>query len=306
MTPMTTDLSRTDGADMDQLLPQELGEPQVQDNIAYSIQRLVIQCGALLRHQLERKARNGSQPHSEADVDRVMFEYQATSPQIEATIADEVTAFALDRIGRVFANALGDGVEALDHSAKEDGSAARPLSPPAHARPTSAPVAEPAPAPKPAEQPTPNPRVTPAAGSKLNLPGPGGLVTDQKKPSAEQPGSQHENADPPAKPDRGGGGVVPARYQGTVNLTIESTGDAGGVVSFINSLRQMRGVLLSQLMGGTSSASSIQLRLPGPIPLADLLLSMKEVSSVVAQGPARGEGDIPRLTVQLGSAGVRG
>ena len=288
------------GQAVEELLAPALGMPQVQDNINYSIQRLVIQCGALLRQQLERKARNGSSVCTEADVDRIMFEFQATSEQIEATIADEVTAFALERMGRVFYNALSDGVDALESLMPDGGVGAPHLGQnSATLAPGPTPVADPAPS-QSLSRSTVAPKAAPPPQSAP--PGPGGTVELGAAKDVGGRKEQRSGGDASAAPVQ----APPSEtYQGTVSLNIESGGNAGGVVNFINALRQTRGVLLTQLIGDSRSGSSILLRLPAPMPLRDLLLEMEGVSRVETRASAGGKSDGPALTVQLVATGDR-
>ncbi len=100
-----------------ELLAPEVGSSHVRDNINYAVQRLIIQCGALLRQQIERAGRTGNQAVSEAEVDKIMFQFQAASAQLESMISNQVTAFALERIGQVLEHALNDGKDALNERA---------------------------------------------------------------------------------------------------------------------------------------------------------------------------------------------
>lgn len=291
---MQTEMNDHESKAVEELLAPALGVPHVQDNITYSIQRLVIQCGALLRQQLERRARNGGSECTEADVDRIMFEFQATSSQIEATIADEVTTFALERMGRVFHNAHSDGVDALEAlmwsagvappHVGQNGAALDPGPTLAAGRAPAQPPSRPMAAPKAA----PPPQYVP--------PGPGRMATLD---AAKDAGSQEEQR------SRGDAFPVPVRaspgktYQGAVSLSIESGGDAGEIVNFINALRRTPGVLLTQLMGDSHSGSSIMLKIPVPMPLRDVLLGMEGVSQVGTRASADGKSGGPVLTVQL-------
>ena len=258
---MTTEL-RGPTPTAQELLAPELGSSHVRDNINYAVQRLIIQCGALLRQQIERAGRAGNQAVNEAEVDQIMFQFQGASTQLESMISKEVTAFALERIGQVLQHALNDGKDALSERAlrsSQRDAAPRRSAPTIAARPN-----EPVPA--------------------IAAAGPGAPVTEANSEAErghhdDGAASEPQHSDQPAVEPT----VVETDgeiFQGAVGLTIDSRGDTGGIVDFINELRQEHGVLLTQLTGGSNSTSKLMLRLPAPIAFRDALRRMRGVSDV--------------------------
>ena len=273
---MTTEL-RGPTPTAQELLAPELGSSQVRDNINYAVQRLIIQCGALLRQQIERAGRAGNQAVSEAEVDQIMFQFQAASTQLESTISNDVTAFALERIGQVLDHALNDAKHALNERAL--GSSQRTVAPRRSAPATAAHPREPVPA--------------------SAAPGPGAPVTEANNEVERDDGaaSEPQHSDRHAvEPNVQADGEI---FQGAVGLTIDSRGDTGGIVDFINELRQEHGVLLTQLTGGSNSTSRLMLRLPVPIAFRDALRRMRGVSDVFDSRGSDLVGGRPTFTVQL-------
>ena len=273
---MTTEL-RGPTPTAQELLAPELGSSQVRDNINYAVQRLIIQCGALLRQQIERAGRAGNQAVSEAEVDQIMFQFQAASTQLESMISNEVTAFALERIGQVLEHALNDAKDALNERAlrsNQRNAAPRRSAPAIAAQPR-----EPLPA--------------------SAAPGPGAPVTEANSEVERDDGaaSEPQHSDQHAvEPNVQTDGEI---FQGAVGLTIDSHGDTGGIVDFINELRQEHGVLLTQLTGGSNSTSRLMLRLPVPIAFRDALRRMRGVSDVFDSRGSDLVGGRPTFTVQL-------
>ena len=274
---MTTEL-RGPTPTAQELLAPEFGSSQVRDNINYAVQRLIIQCGALLRQQIERAGRPGNQAASEAEVDQIMFQFQAASTQLESMISNEVTAFALERIGHVLEHALDDAKDALSEralrSSQRDATPRR--SPPAIAAEPHEPVAAAA--------------------------GPGTPVTEANS----EVGRGHHDDGAASEPQRSDQHAVEPNvqtdgeiFQGAVGLTIDSRGDTGGIVDFINELRHEHGVLLTQLTGGSNSTSRLMLRLPVPIAFRDALRRMRGVSDVFDSRGSDLVGGRPTFTVQL-------
>ena len=263
-----------------ELLAPELGSSQVRDNINYAVQRLIIQCGALLRQQIERAGPAGNRAVSEAEVDQIMFQFQAASAELESTISTEVAAFALERIGQVLEHALNDSRDALTErvlrsSQRDDAS---PQSAPAIATEPH----EPAPA--------------------LAVAGPGAPVIEansdvERRHHDDGAASEPQHSDQHAvEPNVETDGEI---FQGAVGLTIDSHGDTGGIVDFINQLRQEHGVLLTQLTGGGNSISRLTLRLPAPIAFRDALRRMRGVSDVFDSRDSDLAGGRPTFMVQL-------
>ena len=276
---MTTELGGSTPV-AQQLLAPELGSSQVRDNINYAVQRLIIQCGALLRQQIERAGRAGDQAVSEADVDQIMFQFQAASTQLESMISNEVTAFALERIGQVLEHALNDGKDALNERALRTSQRDTPPRP-------SAPAI--------AAQPHEDVPALAAAG-------PGAPATAA---SSEVDRGHHDDGAASEPQHRDQHAVEPSVetdgeiFQGAVGLTIDSHGDTGGIVDFINELRQEHGVLLTQLTGGSNSTTRLMLRLPVPIAFRDALRRMRGVSDVFDSRNSELVGGRPTFTVRL-------
>ena len=199
---------------------------------------------------------------NEAEVDQIMFQFQGASTQLESMISKEVTAFALERIGQVLQHALNHGKDALSERAlrsSQRDAAPRRSAPTIAARPN-----EPVPA--------------------IAAAGPGAPVTEANSEAErghhdDGAASEPQHSDQPAVEPT----VVETDgeiFQGAVGLTIDSRGDTGGIVDFINELRQEHGVLLTQLTGGSNSTSKLMLRLPAPIAFRDALRRMRGVSDV--------------------------
>ncbi len=276
---MTTELGGSTPV-AQQLLAPELGSSQVRDNINYAVQRLIIQCGALLRQQIERAGHAGNQAVSEADVDQIMFQFQAASTQLESMISNEVTAFALERIGQVLEHALNDGKDALNQRALR--SSQRNAAPQRSAPAIAAPPHEHVPA---IAAPGPGAPATRAIGQ-----GDRGRRDDGATPEPQH--SDQHAVEPSVETDS-------EIFQGTVGLSIDSHGDTGGIVDFINELRQEHGVLLTQLTGGSNSTSRLILRLPVPIAFRDALRRMPGVSNVFDSRDSDLVAGRPTFTVQL-------
>ena len=263
-----------------ELLAPELGSSQVRDNINYVVQRLIIQCGAHLRQQIECTGRSGNQAISKAEVDQIMFQFQAASIQLESIISAEVAAFAVELIGQVLEHALADGRNTLKESALQ--SSQRDAPPPQSAPTTPALPHEPVPA--------------------FAASGPGAPVTEaisevERRRHNNGTASEPEHSDQhAAEPSAQSDGEI---FQGVVSLTIDSHGDAGGIVDFINELRQEHGVFLTQLEGGSDSTSRLTLRLPMPIAFRDVLRRMRGVSNVFDSRDSALAGGRPTFTVQL-------
>ncbi len=274
---MTTELRGQTTAQ--ELLAPELGSSQVRDNINYAVQRLIIQCGALLRQQIERAGQAGHQPVSEAEVDQIMFQFQAASTQLESMISNEVTAFALERLGQVLEQALNDGKAALSDRALR--SSPRDAPPP-----QSAPAI--------AAQPQEHVPAFTAAGPGAP---PTEAVSEVDRGHHDDAASELQHGDQDAvEPSVETDGEI---FQGAVGLTIDSQGDTGGIVDFINELRQEHGVLLTQLTGGSNSISRLMLRLPVPIAFRDTLRRMRGVSDVFDSRDSDLVGGRPTFTVRL-------
>ena len=276
---MTTEL-RGPTPTAQELLAPELGSSHVRDNINYAVQRLIIQCGALLRQQIERAGRAGNQAVSEADVDRIMFQFQAASAQLESMISNEVTAFALERIGQVLEHALNDGKDAL--SQRSQRSSQRKAAPPQSAPAISAQPHEPVPS---------------FAAAGPGAPASGDINEIQRGHHDEGAASEPQHSEQHAvEPSIETDGEI---FQGPVGLTIDSQGDTGGIVDFINELRQEHGVLLTQLTGGSNSTTRLMLRLPVPIAFRDALRRMRGVSDVFDSRNGELVGGRPTFTVRL-------
>ena len=276
---MTTELGGSTPVAQELLAP-EFGSSQVRDNINYAVQRLIIQCGALLRQQIERAGHAGNQAVNEAEVDQIMFQFQAASTQLESMISNEVTAFALERIGQVLEHALSDGKDALNERALR--SSQRNAAPRRSAPAIAAQPHEHAPAPA-----APGPGA-PTTGAISEV---GRRSHDDGEASETQHHDQHA-VEPKFETD----GEI---FQGTVGLSIDSQGDTGGIVDFINDLRQEHGVLLTQLTGGSNSTSRLILRLPVPMAFRDALRRMRGVSNVFDNPDSDFVGGKPTFTVQL-------
>ena len=276
---MTTELGGSTPVAQELLAP-ELGSSQVRDNINYAVQRLIIQCGALLRQQIERAGHAGNQAVNEADVDQIMFRFQAASTQLESMISNDVTAFALERIGQVLEHALSDGKDALNEQAlrsRQRDAPPRPSAPAVAAQPH-----EDVPAIAP---PRPGAPAT-AATSEVDR----GHHDDGAAPEHQH--SDQRAVEPSVETD---GEIL----QGAVGLTIDSAGNSREIVDFINELRQEHGVLLTRLTGGSNGTSRLMLRLPTPIAFRDALRRMRGVSDVFDSRDSDLAGGRPTFTVQL-------
>ncbi len=288
-----------------ELLAPELGSSQVRDNINYAVQRLIIQCGALLRQQIERAGHAGNRAVSEAEVDQVMFRFQAASVQLESMISNEVTAFALERIGQVLEHALNDGKDALNERALQGSQRnaaprrAAPVGPGAPATEAAGEVerghrddgaaSEPHHSDQRAVEPSVEARAEPSVEARVEP-----SVEPRVEPSVEA--RVEPSVGPRVEPRVETDGEI---FQGTVGLSIDSHGDTGGIVDFINELRQEHGVLLTQLTGGSNSTSRLILRLPVPIAFRDALRRMRGVSEVFDSRDSNLVGGRPTFTVRL-------
>ena len=91
---------------------------QDQSNITEMIRRAVVQCRALLRQDLERRARQQPQIYNQDHTNSILHQFEAASVDIEATIANRVRSKILSHIHheirRVLEDAVKDGAEPLE------------------------------------------------------------------------------------------------------------------------------------------------------------------------------------------------
>ena len=96
---------------------------QDEDSLSVMVQRMVIQCSALLRMQLERKAAQDPKRYDYTRVDVIIREFEAVSIDVQDTITQRVrsklAAHTQQEVFRVLEDALADCAESLERTPED-------------------------------------------------------------------------------------------------------------------------------------------------------------------------------------------
>ncbi len=309
--------------DMAEIVGAAVNESQHQDDVTSIVKRLVSQCGALLRQQLERKAKQEPLVYDEGRIGRIMRDFEASTADVEAIIAErvmnKVTVHVQQEVLRVLNDALDEGEEILEDPALAP--RANTELPPANGKsPRRAAERRPA-----VEEPTSReyrraveestngreaielPPVEPLIASETREQG---LPTEDAQPVVaappEEPEKQeiHETLKPQEVPERATSESNEEIYEGTVKLRVEANECLRQVVQFVDALRRNSEFRLLQLVGDYKEGVGIWLGLRSPLRLREVLLEMDGVSQVDAARKRGKNGHEPQLNVQLKEAAL--
>lgn len=284
-----------------------LDASQEQDRPTSMIQRMVAQCGALLRQQLERKAKQEPGRYDQARVDRIMNQFEVSSPDIQATIVQRVeskiSAYVQQEILRILEDVLNDEEDSIPEPVWSDGAYRLPSAvnedvsrQPEEGRPAAE---EDDTLLKPemkAEEPHNgvSPELQRAAPSTTEMVQEQNGATEDHgiHPSSETDGTSEQPSQVSAE------GV----YEGTVELRVEAEEHVRQVIKFVDALRQKSDFRLLQLVGNYKEGVGIWLGLRSPLRLKEILLQMESVSQVDAPAWRDMDGSEPMLKVRLAEA----
>ncbi len=284
-----------------------LDAPQGQDHLTSIIHRMVAQCGALLRQQLERKAKQHPGMYDQARVDRIMSQFEVAAEDIQATIVQRVesrvSAYVQQEILRVLEDALNDDEDSLPEPVWSDGAYRLP---PAVNGEASRQPEERRPAVEEddtllklevkAEEPHNGvPPVEQLAAASTT-----GMVQEQNGATEDHgilPSSETDDTSEQPSQDS-----VEGVYEGTVKLRVEAKEHVRQVIQFVDALRQRSDFRLLQLVGNYKEGVGIWLGLRSPLRLKEVLLQMEGVSQVDAPAWRDMDGSEPMLKVRLAEA----
>lgn len=290
---------------------------QDEDSLSVMVQRMVIQCSALLRMQLERKAAQDPKRYDYTRVDVIIREFEAVSSDVQDTITHRVrsklAAHTQQEVFRVLEDALADCVESLER--QPDDLFAPPPKPqefaPFDLEPRSEesePFDQPAPVPQPIREVAPEPVVSyeqPEEEPVLESPHEASLPVD----SSEEPAAfaleetvvapAPEVADPSPALDADS---TEEMYNDTVKLRIEATESVRQVVQFVDTLRRRPDLRLLQLVGSHKDGVGIWVSLRAPMPLRQILARMDGVAEVSGSRRNETDGQEPSLKLRLANA----
>lgn len=284
-----------------------LDASQEHDSLTSMIQRMVAQCGALLRQQLERKAKLEPGMYDQARVDRIMGQFEVSSPDIQATIVQRVeskiSAYVQQEILRILEDVLNDDEDSLPDPVWSDG--AYRLAPAVNGEASRQPeerrpaVEEDDTLLKPemkAEEPhngVPPVQQLAALSTTEMVQEQNGATEDHGiYPSSETDGTSEQPSQ----------ASVDGVYEGTVKLRVEAEEHVRQVIHFVDALRQKSDFRLLQLVGNYKEGVGIWLGLRSPLRLKEVLLQMEGVSQVDAPGWRDLDGSEPMLKVRLAEA----
>ena len=244
--------------------------------LAPAIQRMVVQCSALLRQQLERMVKREPLVYSESRVVRIMREFEAVTEDIQDTIAsrvkDRLLQLVLQEVRRAFDDALSNAEDSLVDSVWNRGLHRAPLATEDQAR------------------------------SRLRGQGSGEVDgarpdegTSMEEPPAERAVEVREAAEsvpvavqvrPLEADDVSKGDSQPSAedevYEGTVRLNVEANICVRRMLGFLGELHQKSQLRLLQLVGDHKKGVDIWLGLKEPLCLKKTLLDIEGVSQVSA------------------------
>ena len=283
-----------------------LHERDVERAIAPLIGRMVAQCYALLRQELERKVKQDPHLYSEARVSGIMQEFDAVAEDIQEATLERVKARLLaliqEEVRHVFEDALSNAEETLlDAAPEDDGARPPPPAPAARGRPSRArppwqveegprPVVPPA-AEGPEEQApraaTPTPPADAAGGATeaAAQAAPPREAAPATEALTAAPGGQEGEvvfvpSDAEGLPDEVAHAPEEEVYEGTVRLSVEANGSVRQLIRFVDQLREKPQFRLLQLVGNHKEGLHIWLGLREALCLKKVLLQMEGVAQV--------------------------
>lgn len=288
-------------------------EPHEDHNLNSLVERMVSQCSALLRQQLERKVVQEPSLYDQNRIDRIMREFEASSTDIEAVITDrvklKVTNHVQEEILRLLDDTLSDVAESLGDPMSDNGARGIPPSfiegarhqfserrgslesgtlgnGPAGTNETAVEVSTESPPEPAASTAFPLHNGTPEATYPVN---------------EDVLSSKAADSDPEMSSDPEGPSQVSSEgmFEGTVKLELDATDSVHQVIEFVDALRSKSDLRLLQLVGSHDKGVGIWLGLRVPLLLKDVLLDMECVSEVDSQSSQRKNGDDPMLNVRL-------
>ncbi len=260
-----------------------------------AIERMVRQCYALLRQELERKVKLEPSLYSKDRMERVLREFETVIPDIQEAIAtrvlDSVAEIIRLEIRRVLRDALSDLQEAVAEPAREEergrvepSTSGEGICQPEESLPPSEAHDRPS---------TPTKRVE----------GPRGRSGMPQEHAVRRPSGPelHSTVDKPERQhaDRSsdtGGTTAQERheaagdetYQDDVKVSVETHGSPKQMIRFLNQLSSNPQLRMLRMVGSYQSAT-LWLALRQPLHLRELLLQMDSVSEVRVC-PTRGSG----------------
>ena len=282
----------------DQILQEILGattdnhQSAISDRInTYSIERMVSQCYALLRQELERKVKLEPDRYSKERVESILGEFKTVIPDIQQVIAtrvlDGISELMRQEIQHVLKDALNDlGDAVVAPVSKEEKTRVHPAT-------TTGVPAEAAEA-RPVSHDSSNKGSDPTEGSEepLEL---GGFPWEQ--PVHELSGVESNptvdelERQPPGTLADTNGSVQQSReeaddeiYQGDVKVSVDTLGSPQQITRFLNQLGSSDQLRVLRMVGSYQSAT-IWLSLHQPLHLKEFISQMKSVSEVRVRGP---------------------
>lgn len=265
------------------------------DTFTAMVAQMVAQCGALLRQQLEHKAKGQPLLYDKQRVERIMREFQAGAEDIQDAIAARVmsrlTHHVQQEVLRVLDDALSDATYSLEDPLWDQDNAWR------HAGWVQKPDRE---APAIADAPPQEPEPAPQEHHQEELE----VVAPVAQPIPEPPSF----ADVQAQPPKADGltlreGPAPALtseiYEGTVKLRVEATDSFRQVIQFVEALRQKSELRLLKLVGGFENGVDIWVGLRAPLALKQVLLDMEGISAAETPDWLHHDASEPLINVTL-------
>lgn len=273
-------------------------EERLEGLLAPRIQRMVDQCCALLRQQLERKVKQQPALYSEARVLPIIRELKEARADIQAAVAERVKRRLLEPIQQELRGVFEDALSHIEESLGEqlnsgtdgrlwvkgiaatlfaDGEDASRLSEEKKsalggngARPDGDTV----------------------VGQSLEM----RQMVQAEGSSKLEPVASQVRGD---SASRGAEVSEDEVSEGTVRVKVEANPGTGEVLKFLNGLYRKSQLRVLQLVGNHGEEVDIWLRLREPLCLKKVLLEMEGVSQVDASPDAEREGSEPVLTVRL-------
>ncbi len=304
---MNSHQSISNSAVMTELAGTAFDAIQDEDSLSVMVQRMVIQCSALLRMQLERKAAQDPKRYDYTRVDGIIREFEAVSGDVQDTITHRVrsklAAHTQQEVFRVLEDALADCVESLERKPDEL------FVPPPELTSLdvetmseeSEPFSQPAPEQEPIQEVAQESAVVyeqPEQEPVFESPDSESLpVRDTEEPAAFVPAAEVAGPDPAVDDD-----PVEDTYSGTVKLRIEATESVRQVVQFVDTLRRRPDLRLLQLVGSHKDGVGIWVSLRAPIALRPILAGMDGVAEVSGSRRNETDGQEPSLKLRLAKA----
>ena len=285
-----------------------LDASQEQDNATSMIQRMVVQCGALLRLQLERKAKQEPGRYDQARVDRIMSQFEVSSPDIQDTIVkrveSKISAYVQQEILRILEDVLNDDEDSLPEPVWSDG--AYRLSSAVNEEASRQPK-ERIPAAEEDDTLLKKPEMkaeephngVPPEQQLAALPTTGMV---QQQNGATEDHSIYPSSETDSTSEQPSQASDEGLYEGTVKLSVEAEEHVRQVIRFVDALRQKSDFRLLQLVGNYKEGVGIWLGLRSPLRLKEVLLQMESVSQVDAPSWQDMDGSEPMLKVRLAEA----